>query len=115
MKKLAFLLALILAINLPLNVAATTRASSITPQLSYSGSSAKCIVAVVGDNSSQHIEVTMKLMYGSSTVASWTGSGYGYVYLSKTATITTGRTYKLVVEVTVDGVTKDPVYVTKTS
>ena len=113
MKKMAFLLALILIVAVPMEVAAATREIT-SPQLNFSGTTAKCSVVVTGDNSSQYIQVTMKLMYGSTTVASWSGSGYGYVYLSKTATVTSGRTYKLVVQVTVDGVVKDPVSVTKT-
>ena len=114
MKKMAFLLVLVLLVSLPLEAAAATRTIAVSPQLNFTGTTAKCVVTVAGDNSSQYIQVSMKLMYGSSTVASWSGSGYGYVYLSKTATVTSGRTYTLVVQVTVDGVVKDPVSVTKT-
>lgn len=113
MKKVALLLALVLIVSLPLEVAAATRALSVNPQLSFSGTTAKCVAIVNGDNTSQYIQITMTLMYGNTTVASWSGSGYGYVYLSKTAAAVSGRTYKLVVQVTLDGVVKDPVYVTK--
>ena len=113
MKKLAFLLALILVVSMPLEAAAATR-SATRPQLSFSGTTAKCSVVVTGDNTSQYIQVSMTLMCGTTTVASWSGSGYGYVYLSETATVTKGNTYKLVVQVAVDGVFKDPVYITRT-
>lgn len=113
MKKVALLLALVLIISLPMEVAASTRALRVVPTLSFSGTTATCKATVTGDNTSQYIQVNMKLMYGNTTVASWSGSGYGYVYLSKTAAAVSGRTYKLVVQVTLDGVVKDPVYVTK--
>ena len=113
MKKVALILAVILALYIPLTVQAATRELSVSPTLSFCGTTATCKATVTGDNTSQYIQVNMKLMYGNTTVASWSGSGYGYVYLSKTATAVSGRTYKLVVQVTLDGVVKDPVYVTK--
>ena len=114
MKKVALILVVILALRIPLTAHAATRELSISSSLSFIGTTATCKATAVGDNISQHIQVTMKLMYGTIQVASWSGSGYGYVYLSKTATAVSGRTYKLVVQVTLDGVVKDPVYVTKT-
>ncbi|MGN0999032.1 MAG: hypothetical protein ACI4PO_05720 [Faecousia sp.] len=63
---------------------------------------------------SEYLVVNMKLMYGSTCVASWSNSGYGYVYMEKTASVVQGRTYQLVVEVTVNGVKSDPTSVTKT-
>ena len=114
MKKMALLLALVLILCTPTTAYAATRELSISHSLSFSGTAAICRVTVVGDKASQHIQVTMKLMYGTIQVASWSGSGYGYVYLDKSATVFSGRTYTLVVEVTMDGVVKDPVYVTKT-
>ena len=114
MRKTALLLALVLVLCTPVTAYAATRVSSIKPSLGFSGTAAICQVTVMGDNASQHIQVTMKLMYGTIQVASWSGSGYGYVYLDKSATVFSGRTYTLVVEVTMDGVVKDPVYITKT-
>lgn len=114
MRKTALFLVLVIIIMIPLSVHAGTRELSIKPTLSFNGSTATCKSTVVGDNTSQHIEVTMKLMYGTSTVASWSAEGYGYVFLNKTAAVVVGRTYKLQVEVTIDGIEKDPVYVTGT-
>lgn len=114
MKKLAFLFAVVFFISLPLNVSATTWTLHATPVLSFSGTTATCKATVVGDNTSQHIEVTMKLMYGTTIIASWSDDGYGYVYMSKTAGVTSGRTYRLQVEITVDGTEKDPLYTSGT-
>lgn len=114
MKKLAILLALVILVSIPVKAFAVARVAAVNPKLTFSGTTATCDVAVVGSNTSEFIEVTMKLMYGTSTVASWSAEGYGYVFLNKTAAVVVGRTYKLQVEVTIDGIEKDPVYVTGT-
>ena len=111
MRKFAFILSILLILAIPLEASATSRATNIAPTLSYSGVTANCTVNVGGSNLSDHIEVTMKLMFGSVCLASWTADGYGYLYMNETATVTKGRTYKLVVDVTINGVLYDSVYV----
>lgn len=114
MRKAALFLAIILVISTPLTVSATPRMLTINPTLAFEGTTAACDVMVVGNNTSEHIEVTMKLMYGSTCVASWSDSGYGYVYMLEYAGVTKGRTYELVVAVTVNDVAKTPVSVSGT-
>lgn len=114
MRKVALLMAIILVISMPLTVSATPRALSIKPSLTFEGTTATCFVMVVGNNMSEHIEVTMKLMYGNSLVASWSDDAYGYIRLQGNAGVTTGRTYTLVVEVTVNDVVKQPVSIDET-
>ena len=109
MKKLALLMAIVLVISMPLTVSAASRALSIRPNIAFNGTTATCHVAVVGNNISEHIEVTMKLMYGNSCVATWTDDGYGYVVMEENATITNGRTYTLVIEVIINDVVQQPV------
>lgn len=110
MRKTALFLAIILVVSMPLTVSAAPRMLTINPTLAFNGTTAACEVAVVGNNMSEYIEVTMKLMYGTSCVASWSDSGYGYVYMLEYANVTKGRTYDLVIEVTFAGVVKPPVY-----
>ncbi len=114
MKKVAMILAILLVVCIPLRAHAATWSLRTISDLTFSGTTAKCSVNVVGDKMTDHFEVTMWLMDGTNCIASWHSSGDGYVTVSKTATVTPGRTYKLVVEVFVNGVTKDPVYVTGT-
>lgn len=114
MKKLSIILVILLVVAMPLQARAQTRAMRIYPKLTFSGTKANCFVSVTGNASTNQLEVTMKLMYGTSCIASWSSEGTGYVTMNKTATVTTGRTYKLVVEVTENGVAMDPVYVTGT-
>lgn len=111
MKQLTFLMVMIVVISIPLEISA---AIYTTPTLNFNGTTATCNATVTADDFSQYIEVTMKLMNGTTTMASWSADGYGYVYLNKTASVVNGRTYKLMVEITMDGVEKDPVYITGT-
>ena len=114
MKKIAFILALILIISAPLSVSAATYILSIRPVLTFNGTTATCEVTAVGNNMSEYVEVEMKLMHGTTCIASWYADGYGYVNLERTAGVTKGWTYDLVVVVTLAGVKKDPVSITKT-
>ena len=114
MRKVALLIAIILVVSMPLSVSATPRALTVDPVLAFNGTTAACEVMAVGNDMSEHIEVTMKLMYGSTCVASWSDSGYGYVYMLEYAGVTKGRTYELVVAVTVNDVPKTPVSVSGT-
>ena len=114
MKKTALLLAIILVISLPMSALAAPRALNISPLLRFTGTTAECEVTVVGNMTSDYVEVTMKLMRGNYCEASWSANGYGYVYMYKEDTVTKGRTYNLVVEVKLNGVASSPVSVSGT-
>lgn len=114
MKKLAIFLAILLVFCVPLEVTAASRIIQAKPKLTFSGTTATCTVTILADKTTDHLEVTMWLMDGTTCVASWHSAGDGYVIMNKTATVTAGRTYKLVVEVFESGKTHDPVYVTGT-
>lgn len=112
MKKLSLLLAIIMILSIPMTAhGATPRILSIMPELSFDGTTANISVAVVGDTMDDEIDVTVKLWYGSSCIQTWTDSDKGYVFIDGTAIVTKGRTYKLTVDVTYNGVTKPQVYV----
>ena len=114
MRKTALLLAIILVISMPLSVSAEPRILTINPVLDFEDTTAFCEATVVGNNTSEYIEVTMKLKWGIFTLETWTASGYGYVYMIEEHAVNKGWTYKLVVEVTFDGVEKTPVSVSGT-
>ena len=111
MRKIALFLAIILVVSMPLSVSAEPRALGINPVLDFNGTTATCEATAVGNNTSEYIEVTMKLKWGIFTLETWTASGYGYVYMLEEHSVNKGWTYKLVVEVTVDGVASSPVSV----
>lgn len=114
MRKLALFMAIILVVATPLSVSAAPRLLNVFPALSFDGTTATCQATVAGNNTSEHIEVTMKLMQGSYCEATWTADGYGYVYMLEYDTVTKGRTYNLVVEVKVNGIAQTPASVSAT-
>jgi hypothetical protein len=60
------------------------------------------------------IEATLELTQGSTTIGSWSDTGYGYLLLSGTANVTPGVTYTLPVHVTVDDTPLSPASITVT-
>ena len=60
------------------------------------------------------IEATLELTQGSTTIGSWSDTGYGYLLLSGTANVTPGVTYTLTVYATVDGTPLSPASITVT-
>lgn len=114
MRKLALFLALVAALVVPVHTFATTWALRSVPKLSFDGTTAICELTIAGNSTSEHIEVNLKLMDGATCIASWYGHGYGYVYMNKTKTVTPGKTYTLIAEITVNAIFKDPVSVTAT-
>ena len=108
MRKIALILAIIIVVTMPLGVSAAPRAISVNPTLQFNGTTAGCEALVVGDYSSDYIEVTMKLMRGSNCVATWSDSGYGYVYMYEEASVVRYVTYTLELHVKVNNVELDP-------
>jgi len=108
MRKVALLLAIIIVMAMPLSVSAASRAISVNPTLQFVGTTAECEAIVVGNNGTDYIEVTMKLMRGTSCVATWSDSGYGYVYMYEEAAVARNVTYTLVVQVKINNVVLDP-------
>lgn len=114
MRVTALLLAIVLLVSMPLSVSAEPRVLNVSPTLNFNGTTAICETTVVGNNTSEYIEVTMTLKWGIFNVEKWTASGYGYVYMHEQHAVNNGWTYKLVVEVTFDGVEQSPVSVSGT-
>lgn len=113
MKKRIFSMAAVLLLVLSISAqAATLRIEQISPSLSFSGTTANCTVSIRGNATSDPIKVTMALWNGSTEIASWDGSGTGNVFLSKTATAVKGRSYKLTVDVTINGAAQPRAVVT---
>lgn len=116
MKKRFLCLCLVLATLLAIGAyAATPRALSIDPDLAFSGNTAYCEVMIVGNKTTDEISATMTLKYGNTVVDSWSDSGYGYLFMEETATVSKGRTYTLVVDVTFNGVAKPTITVSGTN
>lgn len=102
-KVLALTLVLVFALGITAQ-AASARAATVTPALTFNGTTATCTVLVTGGAASDSISVTAKLYQGSTCVKTWTASGTRNVKLSKTATVEKGKTYKLTADATIGGV-----------
>lgn len=113
MRKAALLLAIVLIISVPLTVSAVSNSLSVEPHLSFEGSAAVCEVTIIGNSASERLEVTMKLMRGTTCVASWSETGSAWVHIKEYASVSRG-TYDLVIEVTVNGVEEKPVSIRNT-
>lgn len=104
MKKLAFLLALLMFV-LPITAnAATPRSIYIKPGISFNDDTANCTVSVTGNTMKDDIEVVVKLWQGNSCIATWKASGTGYVNFSKSKTVNPGVEYKLTADATINGI-----------
>lgn len=109
--------AVILVVLLVLSISAyaiDARYASVYPSLAFNGTTATCRAIVEADNSTDTISASISLKQGSTVVKSWTASGKGTLDFSKTATVTKGSTYTLVVNATVAGVALNAVSVTGT-
>ena len=109
MKKLAFLMAILIVVSMPLTASATPRATTIIPSIGFNGNIAECEVVALGNLGTDYVEVTMKLMQGSVCYGSWSKSGYSHVQLYEEANIVQNYVYTLVAEVKINGVALTPV------
>lgn len=92
--------------------AAEPRAVTIVPDLSFDGTTANCVVHIMGNSTNEEMDATIRLYRGSTLIATWYAEGNGYIFFEKTKTVTKGYTYKLTVDLTIDGEACTPVYVT---
>ena len=103
----SFTLALTLLLLFSAPVFAATQVNRVTPNLSFSGTTANCSVTVKGSGT---INATLELWQGST----WSGSGTNRVSISGSASVSRGQTYTLTVSGTVGGVAIQATPVTKT-
>lgn len=114
MRKVALLLAIVLVISAPITANATSRAALVKPELSFVGTKAMCKVTALETSASAHIVVTMRLYHGANCLASWLVEGDGVVNATRSYPVSACQTYKLVVDVTVNGVAKESAFTTGT-
>ena len=113
MKKRILALAALLILALAMSVqAAEQRAAAPKPRLAFSGTTANCSVRYICDSSSDEVEATLTLYQGATYVDAWSGSGTGTVSVSGSCRVTSGKSYKLVLEYSVNGSAKPSVSAT---
>lgn len=110
---LAIALVLALAVGITAQ-AASLRVPRLYPNLTFSGTTATCTASLRTDKASDAISMTVKLWQGTTCLKTWSTSGTGSVSLSKTATVSKGKTYKLTVDSKINGVAQSQQSITRT-
>lgn len=116
MKKRYFMLAILLVFCLfPISTQAVEmRVVRAIPSLSFDGTTAQCYASCKGGNSTDTVDATITLYQGSTYLDSWSDSGKGSLSVSGEYKVQRGKTYKLVLSYSVNGVEKPSVTVTNT-
>ena len=81
---------------------AAEKAVTVTPKLTFSGTTATCKVSVCQPGKT--ISATLELWHGSTCIASWSDTDTSHLVISKTKTVVSGQTYTLKVSGTIGGV-----------
>lgn len=109
---LLVLLAMILAIHAH---AASPRLVDILPDVTFANNNATCTVEIYADRSNDRISATMELWQGNQRIDTWNDSDSGYLFMEETARVEANKTYKLVVNYSINGITKNPVTIYRTN
>ena len=105
MRQTAMILAIaILVVSLAAPaMAVEPRAVTIIPDLTFDGTTATCAVSMSANTMSDYLVAYVKLWHGTNIVASWSRSGNGYIFFTETAEVVKGYTYRLTVDLVVNG------------
>lgn len=115
MKKMSFALAILLLLVLTLSAqAAEFRIAGSIPELYFDGTTAVCSVSCRADNAKDKVEATLTLYQGETYIDSWSNSGTGRVFISEKCGVESGKSYKLVLDYSINGTVKLPKTVTGT-
>lgn len=85
-------------------MAAESRMTTAIANFNISGTTATCTLSASADNATDSLKAIIRLYRGSTCIATWSGSGSSYLNMTKTKTVTKGYTYKMTVDLTVNGV-----------
>lgn len=113
MKKRLVVFLLVATMLLATTAQAALQADYVEPSLTFDGSTAICEIKVVGENTSDEIEVTLTLWRGNFMMDSWSAEGTGYLRMSESVVVTSGYTYRLEADVTINGDALDTLPVSK--
>lgn len=109
---LVVLLALILAIPA---YAASPRLVDVLPDITFANNNATCTVEIYADRSNDQVNATMELWQGNQRIDSWNDSDLGYLFMEESVRVEANKTYKLVVNYSINGITKTPVTIYRTN
>lgn len=109
MQRRVFALALPLLLILSVSAQAMEfRVIQVRPELYFDGTTAVCSVSCRADNAGDDVEATLTLYQGEKYVDSWSDSGTGRVFVSGSCEVESGKSYKLVLDYSINGTAKLP-------
>lgn len=109
LKKRTFALVVLLLMILALPAhAVEVRAIQLKPDLYFNGTTAVCSVSCRSDNARDKVEATLTLYQGDDYVDSWNNSGTGRVFISGSCEVESGKSYKLVLDCSINGIAQLP-------
>ena len=111
---LALSLVLVMLMGIAAQATGPIKAPNASPTLSFSGTTATCTAFVRGNKSTDNVAATVKLWTGGTCLKTWSASGKYSFKIKKNATVSKGKTYKLTVDYTVNGVKQPQKSVTRT-
>lgn len=113
MKKQFVVLLCVTVILLSVTAHAMVQAEFCVPSLTFDGTTATCEVKVITESMSDQIEVTLSLWHGNQLIGTWSKEGTGYLRMAETAMVTTGNTYTLEVDLSINGEELDVLPISK--
>ena len=111
-KRILPLLAAVLLALTMIAGAAEAREAHPDMTLSFQGTTAVCAASV--SEPGKQIKATLELWCGTTRVDSWSANGTSHVEFEETASVSSGKTYRLVLSGTIDGKAFTPQSITKT-
>jgi len=111
---LALSLVLVMLLGTVAQATGPMRAPRAVPKLSFTGTTATCLATAYGNARTDRVSMTMKLWNGGVCLKTWTGSGTYRVSLNKPTTVSSGKTYTLTVDYTVNDVSQPRESTTRT-
>lgn len=111
---LAVSLVLVMLLGIAAQASGPMKAPIAKPTLAFNGTTATCTAYVRGNSATDTVAATVKLWTGSTCLRTWTARAKTSVKIEETATVSRGKTYKLTVDYTVNGVKQPQKSVTRT-
>jgi hypothetical protein len=112
-KRIVSLVAVVVLICALFIQVADARSVNATPFLTFDGTTAYCSASCKSGDPSDELAVTMTLYENGTIVAGWNAWGTQSVSISKTYAATSGATYRLNINYTVNGVKQTGSSITK--
>ena len=114
MRRRTICLVLIVAIILAVPAYANLRLVTVNPDVTFDNYEATCTVDILAEGLTDSISATMALWRGTTKIDEWSDTGTFYLSMEGTASVERYKTYRLVVNYSINGVSKPTVTIYRT-